>query len=168
MCIRDRFRIYLVNFWLKLLTLGFYHPWAKARLFRYLYASTRLYDTDFQFHGNGRELFTGWVKALLALILLEGFHQVLAELIRQRGIDSEPGVGGGHEWYFWLDTANLVFYLLLFFLFFMIMSAHLATSARLVMLNSVTIYFFASGERLSSAIYPITLWLWGPQAKTNP
>ena len=65
-------------------------------------------------------MFTGWVKALLALILLEGFHQVLAELIRQRGIDSEPGVGGGHEWYFWLDTANLVFYLLLFFLFFMI------------------------------------------------
>ena len=85
---RELFRIYLVNFWLKLLTLGFYHPWAKARLFRYLYASTRLYDTDFQFHGNGRELFTGWVKALLALILLEGFHQVLAELIRQRGIDS--------------------------------------------------------------------------------
>ena len=117
---RELFRIYLVNFWLKLLTLGFYHPWAKARLFRYLYASTRLYDTDFQFHGNGRELFTGWVKALLALILLEGFHQIVAELIRQRGIDSEPGVGGGHEWYFWLDTANIVFYLLLFFLFFMI------------------------------------------------
>ena len=56
---RELFRIYLVNFWLKLLTLGFYYPWAKARLFRYLYASTRLYDTDFQFHGNGRELFTG-------------------------------------------------------------------------------------------------------------
>ena len=97
---RELFRIYLVNFWLKLLTLGFYHPWAKARLFRYLYASTRLYDTDFQFHGNGRELFTGWVKALLALILLEGFHQIVAELIRQRGIDSEPGFGGGHEWSF--------------------------------------------------------------------
>ena len=47
----------------------------------------------------------------------EGFHQILAELIRQRGIDSEPGVGGGHEWYFWLDTANLVFYLFLFFFF---------------------------------------------------
>lgn len=117
----ELFQIYWSNFWLKLLTLGIYHPWAKAKVLRYLYASTRLHDTDFHFHGNGRELFIGWVKALLALTLLEGIHLALSEQMKQWGIGGLPGELNEPGFLYWLEGLNLLVYF--FMLFFVLMLA---------------------------------------------
>ena len=116
----ELFRIFLVNFWLKILTLGIDHPWAKARVLCYLYASTRLHDTDFQFHGNGRELFIGWFKALLALFLLEGLHQVLVMELRRLHFREFPLETWDPSLLFWLETINFMVYFFLFFMLFMI------------------------------------------------
>ncbi len=117
----ELFQIYLSNFWLKLLTLGIYHPWAKAKVMRYLYASTRLHDSDFQFHGSGRELFIGWVKALLALSLLEGIHFILSEQLKQWGMGILPDETNEPGFLYWLEGLNLLVYF--FMLFFILMLA---------------------------------------------
>ena len=63
----ELFGILMKNFFLNLLTLGVYYPWAKAKQLRYYYGSSRIHGSDFQFHGTGREMFIGLLKALVVL-----------------------------------------------------------------------------------------------------
>jgi uncharacterized membrane protein YjgN (DUF898 family) len=65
------FSIWVVNLLLTIVTLGVYYFWGKARIRKYVYSKTSFDDDTFQFHGTGRELFVGWLKALpfLALFL---------------------------------------------------------------------------------------------------
>ena len=58
------FEIYVVNILLTILTLGFYYPWAKASVLRYLYQETELEGSRFVFHGTGKEMFIGFLKAV--------------------------------------------------------------------------------------------------------
>ncbi|XWW47811.1 DUF898 family protein [Fibrella sp. USSR17] len=72
----DYFGIYLVNLLLIVVTLGFYYPWAKAARLQYTYANTNLDNNPFQFHGTGREMFIGFIKAIgliLAFFLVIGY-----------------------------------------------------------------------------------------------
>lgn len=69
------FEIYVVNILLTLVTFGFYYPWAKASVLRYLYQETELEGSRFVFHGTGKEMFIGFLKAIgifgaLYLVLL--------------------------------------------------------------------------------------------------
>ena len=66
----ELFGILMKNFFLNLLTLGTYYPWAKAKQLRYYYGSSRIHGSDFQFHGTGREMFIGLTKALVVLAVL--------------------------------------------------------------------------------------------------
>ena len=50
----ELFGILMKNFFLNLLTLGIYYPWAKAKQLSYYYGSSRIHGSDFQFHGTGR------------------------------------------------------------------------------------------------------------------
>jgi len=59
------FEIHIVNILLILLTLGIYYFWAKVRVRRYLWAQTELLGDRFAFHGTGKELLLGWLKAAL-------------------------------------------------------------------------------------------------------
>jgi uncharacterized membrane protein YjgN (DUF898 family) len=59
------FGIHLVNTLLTLVTLGFYYFWAKTRLRRYLFAQTEIEGDRFAYHGTGRELLLGTLKAVL-------------------------------------------------------------------------------------------------------
>ncbi len=61
------FSVVVVNWLLTLLTLGFYYPWAKARKLQYLYSSTDFLSSRFIFHGTGKEMFKGFIKALIVL-----------------------------------------------------------------------------------------------------
>lgn len=60
----ELFGIYIVNWLLTVVTLGFYYPWAKAALLRYLYQETEFENSRFAFHGTGKEMFVGFIKVV--------------------------------------------------------------------------------------------------------
>jgi uncharacterized membrane protein YjgN (DUF898 family) len=57
------FGIHVVNVLLTLVTFGVYYFWAKTRVRVYLMSQTELEGSRFAWHGNGRELFWGFLKA---------------------------------------------------------------------------------------------------------
>jgi len=59
------FGIHIVNIFLTLLTLGVYYFWGKVRVRRYLLSESDFEGDRFAFHGTGRELLVGWLRALL-------------------------------------------------------------------------------------------------------
>lgn len=58
------FGIYIVNLLLTVITLGLYYPWAKASVLKYLYQETEIEGSRFMFHGTGKEMFLGFIKAI--------------------------------------------------------------------------------------------------------
>lgn len=61
----ELFGIFVVNVLLTLLTLGVYSFWAKVKTRRYVWGQTEFAGDRFGFHGTGRELLIGWIKALV-------------------------------------------------------------------------------------------------------
>jgi uncharacterized protein DUF898 len=72
------FGIYIVNIFLTLLTLGTYHFWGKVRVQRYLWSQTEFAGDRFAYHGTGRELFRGFLKAALVF----GIPFVLLSIVK--------------------------------------------------------------------------------------
>jgi uncharacterized membrane protein YjgN (DUF898 family) len=66
----DYFRIQVINTILTILTLGLYYPWAKARKLKYLYSKSTFEETPFVFSGTGKEMFRGFIIAILILTVL--------------------------------------------------------------------------------------------------
>jgi uncharacterized membrane protein YjgN (DUF898 family) len=54
----------IVNNILTVLTLGLYYPWAKVAVLKYLYGETSFQNHNFVFHGTGKEVFKGFIKAV--------------------------------------------------------------------------------------------------------
>lgn len=69
---KNLFGIYIVNAILTVVTLGLYYPWAKAATLRYLYQETELDGSRFTFHGTGKEMFKGFIKAVAIFGVLYG------------------------------------------------------------------------------------------------
>ncbi|HBR17768.1 MAG TPA: DUF898 domain-containing protein [Deltaproteobacteria bacterium] len=63
------FGIQIVNILLAIITLGIYHFWGKVRVRKYLYSQTELMGDRFAYHGAGKELFIGWLKAMIFIII---------------------------------------------------------------------------------------------------
>ena len=59
------FGIHVVNTLLTLVTFGIYYFWAKTRLRRYLFSQSEIEGDRFAYHGTGRELLLGTLKAAL-------------------------------------------------------------------------------------------------------
>lgn len=59
------FGIQIVNVLLTLMTLGWYHFWAKAKVRRYLFSQTECTGDRFAYHGTGKELYKGFLKAMV-------------------------------------------------------------------------------------------------------
>jgi uncharacterized membrane protein YjgN (DUF898 family) len=57
------FGIYLVNIFLTLVTLGIYACWARVKVRKYLFSETEFVGDRFAYHGTGKELFLGYLKA---------------------------------------------------------------------------------------------------------
>jgi uncharacterized membrane protein YjgN (DUF898 family) len=73
---RTLFAIFFKNLLLTLLTLGFYRFWAKTRTRRFLWSSTAVDGEPFEYTGTGKELFIGFLKALLILAPLFAASQL--------------------------------------------------------------------------------------------
>lgn len=65
----EYFKIWIVNVLLTIVTLGLYYPWAKVRNSRYFYANTILENRNFEYHATGKQLFIGFVVAMLLFIV---------------------------------------------------------------------------------------------------
>ena len=67
--------IYILNILLTFLTLGAYYFWGKVKVREYLYSQTEFEGDRFGYHGTGKELMIGWLKAMA---LFGGFLAMLA------------------------------------------------------------------------------------------
>ena len=96
----ELFGIFIDNFFLNLFTLGIYYPWAKAKKIRYFYSSTCINNGYFQFHGNGKEMFFGLIKALVVLFFLNFIYEAF---IFGKAMDWKLLIGGIFYFlFFWL------------------------------------------------------------------
>lgn len=68
----------ILNNILKAITLGLYYPWARASILDYMYGESEYMGTRFVFHGTGKEMFKGFIKAIGILILLYVFLIICA------------------------------------------------------------------------------------------
>jgi uncharacterized membrane protein YjgN (DUF898 family) len=59
------FGIWIVNIFLSLVTLGVYYFWGKVKVRRFLFGQTEFDGDRFEYHGTGKELLMGFLKALL-------------------------------------------------------------------------------------------------------
>ena len=66
---REYFGIWIVNTFLKIITLGFYSAWAKVRKRRYFYGSTTLNGEPFEYLADPLALFKGWIIGATAFLL---------------------------------------------------------------------------------------------------
>jgi len=73
----DLFAMRVLNLLLSLLTLGIYSFWGKAKVRRYVCGQAEYQGDWFAFHGTGRELLLGWLRALPALAFIFLFPTVL-------------------------------------------------------------------------------------------
>jgi uncharacterized membrane protein YjgN (DUF898 family) len=74
------FGIYLVNILLTLITLGFYSFWGKAKVRSYILSQTELNGDRFGYHGTGKELLFGFLKAVAVFILPLVLLSIVPEL----------------------------------------------------------------------------------------
>ncbi|TAF73906.1 MAG: DUF898 domain-containing protein [Bacteroidetes bacterium] len=78
------FGIQMTNILLTIVTLGFYYPWARAATLRYVYQETEFFGSRFAFHGTGKEIFRGFIKAIgvvIALYLVLTLSQLSGNLV---------------------------------------------------------------------------------------
>ena len=61
----EYFRIWIVNLFFTLATLGLYSPWAKVRKKRYFYGSTRFDGDTFDYFGNPKQILKGRILAFV-------------------------------------------------------------------------------------------------------
>ncbi|HLK22554.1 MAG TPA: DUF898 family protein, partial [Bryobacteraceae bacterium] len=80
----DLFAMRVLNLLFALLTLGIYSFWGKARVRRYVCGQAEFQGDWFAFHGTGRELFLGWLRALPALAFIFLFPTLLPLLWQHR------------------------------------------------------------------------------------
>lgn len=83
------FSIWIVNILLTVITLGLYYPWAKATEMRFFAQETELNNSRFQFHGTGKEMFIGFLKAIGIVILV---YAIFLALIFMGGVFAFLGI----------------------------------------------------------------------------
>ena len=64
----ELYSIFLTNILFTILTLGIYQFWAITRYRRYFWSRTQFQGERFEYTGTGRQLFVGFLLAVLALI----------------------------------------------------------------------------------------------------
>ena len=64
----EYFRIWIVNLFFTLITLGIYSPWAKVRKKRYFYGSTRLDGDSFDYFASPKVILKGRILAVIVFV----------------------------------------------------------------------------------------------------
>jgi uncharacterized membrane protein YjgN (DUF898 family) len=69
--------IVIINYLLTVVTLGLYYPWAKTSKLKYLYENTEFAGSRFMFHGTGKEVFKGFIKMFVVVVLVLAVYMYL-------------------------------------------------------------------------------------------
>ena len=64
----EYFRIWIVNLFFTLITLGIYSAWAKVRKRRYFYGSTRVDGATFDYFASPKAVLKGRIVAVIVLV----------------------------------------------------------------------------------------------------
>ena len=75
------FSIYSINILLTIVTCGVYYFWGKVKVQNYLLNQTEIDGDRFAFHGTGKELLIGFLKAVLIFVVPSGLLNTLPELM---------------------------------------------------------------------------------------
>jgi uncharacterized membrane protein YjgN (DUF898 family) len=75
------FRLYVSNQFLTLLTLGFYQYWGRTKIRGYLLKNTDLEGIPFAYHGKGKEVLRGWLKAMVVFGIPLAGVEVFPQLV---------------------------------------------------------------------------------------
>ncbi len=81
--------IHIINALLILVTLGVYYPWAKTRVRRYLFSETGFEGDRFAYHGTGKELLLGLLRAFVVFFL----PIIVLTIVRDQ-LDVDPSIKG--------------------------------------------------------------------------
>ncbi len=73
----DVYKIWLLNIFLTVITLGIYSFWGKTRMRRYVSGSFKLGGDHFEYTGTGKELFIGFLKVFPFFLLVSFALQYL-------------------------------------------------------------------------------------------
>ncbi|MBS0286238.1 MAG: DUF898 family protein [Proteobacteria bacterium] len=65
----EQYKIFILNVFLGLITLGIYHYWGKTRQRRYTTSSFSIFQDRFEYTGYGGQLFWGMIKALVIILI---------------------------------------------------------------------------------------------------
>lgn len=76
--------IYLKNILFSIFTLGLYFPWALVNVNKYLYENVEFKQRHFAYTGSGKEIFKGFLKAVLIIIAIG----LIIYLVQSLGIPS--------------------------------------------------------------------------------
>lgn len=76
----EYFRIWIVNLFLSILTLGIYSAWAKVRREQYFHRNTLLDGSGFDYHGNPKAILRGRLIAVALLFILAGIDKAAHDL----------------------------------------------------------------------------------------
>ncbi len=87
---RELLPIALVNLFFNIITLSLYRFWGRTRVRRYLWSRTSVMGDPFEYTGNGKELFIGFVVVLL--LIFAPFYGLI--FFGQTLIIKEPVIGG--------------------------------------------------------------------------
>jgi uncharacterized membrane protein YjgN (DUF898 family) len=85
--------IHVVNVLLILLTLGVYYCWAKTQVRRYLFSATAFEGDRFAYHGTGKELLLGFLRAFVVFFL-----PIIVALIVLERLDVDVGIKSAATW----------------------------------------------------------------------
>ena len=75
------FGIHVVNTLLTIVTVGIYYFWAKTRLRQYLFSQAEIEGDRFAYHGTGRELLLGTLKAALVFGLPISLLNIIRDVL---------------------------------------------------------------------------------------
>lgn len=78
------FGIYLLNTFLTIITLGIYSFWGKVKVRSYITSETGFEGDRFAYHGTGKELLIGFIKAMLIFGLPLGVLNFLPQVMEPR------------------------------------------------------------------------------------
>ena len=101
--------IHVVNVLLILVTLGVYYFWAKTRVRRYIFSESAMAGDRFAYHGTGRELLLGFLRAFLVFLLPLIVLWIIREpLDVNRNVKEAAGLLGSTLFYFVFIPVALV------------------------------------------------------------
>ncbi len=70
------FGLTIVNTILTVITLGLYYPWAKVKYLKYYYQNFYMSGDHFSFHGTGKEIFKGFIRAMAFIVAIVALYML--------------------------------------------------------------------------------------------